>query len=189
MLHVHRLSSGLVTAPRSEASKASAAFFYFRYIPGLGAIVIRGVASGTHPLIRGVISGTRLSQTHLTRWVSHTHQCAFSMRDFKKIAREFRAKTAMAVFSPIGLPIEFWSYKRLLREVLLDQDTTIAWCKRNGLLATRQTCPKSNHVMQQEAVNTTDGYRLVSMKYLLRSDVYTSHACKTFIVHGARTMT
>ena len=45
----------------------------------------------------------------------------------QKSRGNFALKTAMAVFDPIGLPIEFWSYKRLLREVLLDQDTTIAW--------------------------------------------------------------
>ena len=64
----------------------------------------------------------------------------------------------MAVFGSIGLPIDFWSY----REVLLDQDTAIAWCKQNGLLATRQTYPKSNYVMQQEAVNTINRWVQVS---------------------------
>ena len=34
-----------------------------------------------------------------------------------------------------GLGLEYWTYKRLLREVLVNIDTTIQWCKRNGLLA------------------------------------------------------
>ena len=31
-----------------------------------------------------------------------------------------------------GCPIEFWNYKRLFKEVLIDKATTIAWCKLAG---------------------------------------------------------
>ena len=38
-------------------------------------------------------------------------------------------------YGPYGLPLEFWSYKRLLGEVLIDHDTTFQWCKNNGLVS------------------------------------------------------
>ncbi|KAL5499331.1 hypothetical protein EMCRGX_G010543 [Ephydatia muelleri] len=44
------------------------------------------------------------------------------------------------MYGPFGLGLEYWTYKRLLREVLVDIDTTIQWCKRNGLLARSQEC-------------------------------------------------
>ena len=34
---------------------------------------------------------------------------------------------------PLSLPVEYWSYKRLIREVLVDQNTIITWC--NGVAA------------------------------------------------------
>ena len=40
----------------------------------------------------------------------------------------------MATFG-LGLEYMYWTYKTLLRDVLVDMDTTIQWCKPNGLLA------------------------------------------------------
>ena len=61
---------------------------------------------------------------------------------------------------PLGLPVEYWSYKRLIREVLVDQDTIINWCKRNGLLARSQICTRCNKSMLWEIDSSrNDGYR------------------------------
>ena len=61
---------------------------------------------------------------------------------------------------PLGLPTEYWSYKRLIREVLVDQQTIINWCKRYGLLARSQTCARCNQSMLWETdTSRTDGYR------------------------------
>ena len=45
---------------------------------------------------------------------------------------------------PLGLPVEYWSYKRLIREVLVDQNTIITWYKQYGLLAQSQICTRCN---------------------------------------------
>ena len=47
---------------------------------------------------------------------------------------------ATPIYGPFGLGLEYCAYKRLPREVLVDIDTTIQWCKRNGLLARSQEC-------------------------------------------------
>ena len=65
----------------------------------------------------------------------------------------------MARVRPTALPIEFWNYKRLFREVLVDRETTITWCKRYGLLATHMNCPQCGTSMHWESVNKSDGYR------------------------------
>ena len=65
----------------------------------------------------------------------------------------------MALVSPTALPIEFWNYRRLFKEVLIDKATTIAWCKRYGLLANQLNCIKCGSSMQWESVDKTDGFR------------------------------
>ena len=63
---------------------------------------------------------------------------------------------------PLGLPVEYWSYKRLIREVLVDQNTIITWCKQYGLLARSQICTRCNKSMLRETdCSRTDGYRYI----------------------------
>ena len=57
---------------------------------------------------------------------------------------------------PLGLPVEYWSYKRLIREVLVDQDTIINWCRRCGLLARSQICTRCNKTMLWETDSSMD---------------------------------
>ena len=65
-------------------------------------------------------------------------------------------------FGPYGLPLEFWSYKRLLEEVLVDHETTVQWCKKNGLLSNHKVCLACNEQMLFVQRNDgIDGSRLV----------------------------
>eukprot|EP00731_Ephydatia_muelleri_P007958 Em0004g296a len=67
---------------------------------------------------------------------------------------------ATPMYGPFGLGLEYWTYKRLLREVLVDIDTTIQWCKRNGLLARSQECNACSIPMHWEVYDRgIDGYR------------------------------
>ena len=65
----------------------------------------------------------------------------------------------MAVVRRASLPVEFWNYKRLFREVLIDKATTIAWCKQYGLLADQLSCLKCGGTMRWEPVDRIDGFR------------------------------
>ena len=65
-------------------------------------------------------------------------------------------------FGPYGLPLEFWSYKRLLGQVLVDHGTTLQWCKKKGLLSNRKLCPACNQEMLfVQRSDGIDGYRFV----------------------------
>ena len=44
------------------------------------------------------------------------------------------------VHGPLGMGLSPWTYERLVREVLIDQDTTIEWYKDVGLLARSIAC-------------------------------------------------
>eukprot|EP00731_Ephydatia_muelleri_P013452 Em0007g762a len=67
---------------------------------------------------------------------------------------------ATPMYGPFCLGLEYWTYKRLLREVLVDIDTTIQWCKRNGLLARSQECSACHIPMHWEVYDRgIDGYR------------------------------
>ena len=57
------------------------------------------------------------------------------------------------------LPLEFWSYKRRLEEVLVDHETTVQWCKKNGLLSNHKGCLACSEQMQRN--DGIDGSRLV----------------------------
>ena len=65
------------------------------------------------------------------------------------------------IYGPVGMGLTPWSYDRLIREVLLNQDTTIQWCKDVGLLALRMTCHGCGGDMRWEATPEAkvDGYR------------------------------
>ena len=78
----------------------------------------------------------------------------------------------MARVRPTAHPIEFWNYKRLFREVLVDRETTITWCKRYGLLATHMNCPQCGTSMHWESVNKSDGYRYDMLEYQPQQIVY-----------------
>ena len=63
---------------------------------------------------------------------------------------------------PLGLPVEYWSYKELIREVLVDQGTIINWCKRHGLLAQSHICTRCSKSMLWETDSSRcDGYRYI----------------------------
>ena len=78
-----------------------------------------------------------------------------------------------ANFGPFGLPQEYWSYKRLLREVLVDQDTIIEWCKSNGLLAQSQQCCACNIPMHWETFDRgIDRYRYDYLYVIDMQEIY-----------------
>ena len=65
-----------------------------------------------------------------------------------------------STYGPVDMGLTPWGYDRLMREVLLDQDTTIEWCKDVGLLARRMTCHGCGGDMMWEATPAIrmDGY-------------------------------
>ncbi len=66
----------------------------------------------------------------------------------------------MAVQGPLWISQEHWTYKRFIREVLVDQDNIISWCKQIGILARRQECTRCNKDMLWEKYTAgIDGYR------------------------------
>ena len=65
---------------------------------------------------------------------------------------------------PLGLPVEYWSYKRLIREVLVDQTPLSPGASNTGcyLLARSQICTRCNKSMLWETdCSRTDGYRYI----------------------------
>eukprot|EP00731_Ephydatia_muelleri_P004441 Em0002g617a len=58
---------------------------------------------------------------------------------------------ATPMYGPFGLGLEYmyWTYKTLLREVLVDMDTTIQWCKPNGLLARSEEFGDAQTMLQK----------------------------------------
>ena len=71
------------------------------------------------------------------------------------------------VHGPLGMGLSPWTYERLVREVLIDQDTTIEWCKDVGLLARSMACHGCGGDMRWEATTEAkvDGYRLDVLVY------------------------
>ena len=71
------------------------------------------------------------------------------------------------VHGPLGMGLSPWTYERLVREVLIDRDTTIEWCKDVGLLARSMTCHGCGGDMRWEATTEAkvDGYRLDVLVY------------------------
>ena len=68
------------------------------------------------------------------------------------------------VHGPLGMGLSPWTYERLIREVLIDQDTTIEWYKDAmvGLLACSMACHGCGGDMRWEATTEAkvDGCRL-----------------------------
>ena len=54
------------------------------------------------------------------------------------------SKDSSMAFGPFGLPLEYWTYKRLLREVLVDFDATLECVKRMA------SCHATEHVPYAE---------------------------------------
>ena len=73
------------------------------------------------------------------------------------INREMATAAAVGPVHSMGLSL--WTYERLVREVLIDQDTTIEWCKDVGLCMACHSCRGD---MKWEAMTEAkvDGYRL-----------------------------
>ena len=71
------------------------------------------------------------------------------------------SKDSSMAFGPFSLPLEYWTYKRLLREVLVDFDATctLEWCKANGLLSRYRTCSICGDGMELETRDGIDGLR------------------------------
>ena len=70
---------------------------------------------------------------------------------------------AAVVYGPVGIGLTQWTHERLLREVLVDRDTTIQWCKDVGLLARSMTCHGCGGEMKWEVTTEVkvDGCRLI----------------------------
>ena len=68
---------------------------------------------------------------------------------------------AAVVYGPVGIGLT--QCERLLREVLVDRDSTIQWCKDAGLLAHSMTCHGCGGEMKWEVTTEAkvDGCRLV----------------------------
>ena len=77
------------------------------------------------------------------------------------------AAAAGPVHGPLGMGLSPWTYERLVREVLIDQDTTIEWCKDVGLLARSMACHGCGGDMRWEATTEAkvDGCRLDVLVY------------------------
>ena len=69
------------------------------------------------------------------------------------------SKDSSTAFGPFGLPLEYWTYKRLFREVLVDFDATLELCQANGLLSRHRTCSICGDDMELETRDGIDGLR------------------------------